>query len=166
VFCSKCGLKFDEQEANCPRCGQPAGAALPPLTTDEIEYANADRIMRRLSRYWYLFAALSFGLGATGLFMVMTGLTTTVGPWEPWPHPPAWNWTFAGHAAWMIVIVRVVLSLAAAWGLGHRTDWARPVAVAAGAFALLQFPIGAVLGVYTLLELLVRRRGVLRHLAS
>jgi len=158
VFCSKCGLKFDEQEANCPRCGQSAGAPLPPLTSDEIEYVKADRTIRRLSRYWYLFAALSFALGAAGLFMVMTGLTATVGPYEPWPHPPAWNWTFAGSAAWIIVIVRVLLSLAAGWGLSHRADWARPVAFCAGAFAFLEFPIGAVLGVYTILVLLFRRR--------
>jgi len=166
VFCTSCGLKFDEQEGNCPRCGKPVGTPLPPLTPVEIDYSNADRTIRRLGRFWYLFAALSFGLGAAGLFMVMTGLTTTVGPWEPWPRPPAWNLTFIGSAAWMIVIVRVLLSLAAGWGLSHRTDWARPVAIGAGAFALLQFPIGAVLGVYTLLVLLVRRGRALHHQAS
>lgn len=154
MHCSKCGLKFDGEEAICPRCGQPAGAPIPPLTPDPLQHAMSDRAIRMLARFWFLFAVLSFALGAVGLFMVMTGQTTAAGPWEPWPHPPIWNWTFIGQAAWMIVIIRVVLSLAAGWGLSHRSDWALPVAVSAAIFAVLQFPIGAVLGLYTLIVLL------------
>jgi hypothetical protein len=154
VYCSKCGLSFDGEEAICPRCGQTAGVPLPPLTPDALQHAASGRAIRMLAKFWYLFAAISFGLGLAGLFMVMTGQTTTVGPWEPWPHPPIWNWTFIGQAAWMIVIVRVVLSLAAGWGLSHRSDWALPVTVCAAVFAVLQFPIGAVLGLYTLIVLL------------
>jgi hypothetical protein len=163
MFCSKCGLAFEKNEANCPHCGEPAGAPLHPLTADALDHNDFERAIRRLSRFWYLFAGLSLALGVMGLVMVQTGLANAVGPWEPWPHPPIWEWTLVGGAGWTQVAIRVVLSAAAGWGLEQHTDWGRPVAIFAGAFSFLQFPIGLVLGAYTLIVLLGRHHGELYH---
>jgi hypothetical protein len=161
MFCNKCGLAFGQDQEVCPNCGQ---AASQPLTAAPLQHSVFERTIRRLSRFWYLFTGLNLALGLGGLFMVQTGLAAVAGPWEPWPHPPIWAWTLTGAAGWTLVIGRVILSLAAGWGLAVHADWGRPVAILAGAFAFLQFPIGLVLGTYTLIVLLGTHRGHLYHL--
>src|SRR5579872_3384429 len=80
----------------------------------------------------------------------MFGLNRTAycGPWEPWTHPAGWRWTRASGMVWTLFFSRVVVSLLAGWGLREHTEWGRPVALLAAAVALLQFPIGVVLGIY------------------
>ncbi len=163
MFCSKCGMAFEGKEAHCPRCGQSAGAPLRTLRDSGLQDAGFERVIRRLSRFWYLFAGLNLALGLTGLVLVQIGLSSTLGPWEPWPHPPAWEWTLVGGAGWILVAARAVLAAAAGWGLQKYTDWGRPVAIVAGAFSFLQFPFGAVLGTYTLWTLLGKQHGELYH---
>jgi hypothetical protein len=136
---------------------------LPSLAASGDPHIGFERVIRNLSRFWYLFAGLNLVLGLTGLFLVQTGLASTPGPWEPWPHPPLWEWTLVGGAAWTLVITRVVLSAAVGWGLQNHTDWGRPVAIASGIFSLLQFPIGLVLGTYTLAVLIGKHHGELYH---
>lgn len=152
MYCSKCGLEFGSGEYSvCPHCGKRVVAGL--------ENTGFERTILRLSRFWYLFAGLNIALGLAGLFMVQTGQVSAAGPWEPWPHPPVWIWTLTGAAGWTLVMGRVLLSLAAGWGLRNGADWARVVAIAAGAFAMLQFPFGLVLGAYTIAVLLLRHSG-------
>jgi hypothetical protein len=150
-----------DNQAFCAACGHPAGKPVIAKSAEAVEYAKFERAVRQLSRFWYLFAGLSVILGAIGLFAIQTELTTHTGPWEPWPHPYIWNWTLFGSAAWMLFATRVALALASGWCLQRQTDWGRPVAIFAGALAFTQFPIGVVLGVYTLSMLLGKRRATL-----
>ena len=161
MYCSKCGGAIEQNEAICGKCGQPAGAPLPTVAPEAPQLSGFDRTVRRLGKFWYLFAGLSAVLATMGLFMVQTGQTGMPGPWEPWPHPPIWAWTLTGSAAWTLTLARFVFAVAAAWGLQNRADWGRVVAFLAGAFALTDFPIGAVLGVYTIAAMIGRRRGEL-----
>ena len=47
-----------------------------------------------------------------------------------------------------------VVHLILAWGLYERKQWARPLGLAIGFLALLRFPLGTALGIYTLWVLL------------
>jgi zinc-ribbon domain len=167
MYCSKCGLELKDSQAFCTGCGHAAGKPLAVQSAEKIEMGKFDLAIRRLSRYWYLFGVINLVLGAVGLFAVQTGLAVHPGPWEPWPHPYFLDWTLAGGLAWSLLAARIVLSFAAAWGLQQRAEWGRVVAVIAGAISILQFPIGLVLGVYTLQTLLGRRHATMYdHLES
>lgn len=159
MFCSKCGAVVGAQQTFCARCGHSITRIL--KQGDNGELARFERTIRRLSRYWYLFAGLSVVLGVMGLFAVQTGLSMQAGPWEPWPHPYIWNWTLAGGVGWMLFLLRVGFAAAAGWGLSRETDWSRPVALIAAGIAFLEFPIGVVLAVYTFSVLLGRHHAEL-----
>ena len=119
------------------------------------------RAVRRLSRFHLCFAGLNATLGLMGLLMAMLGLAKTAGPWEPWPHPPLLQWTCIGAAAWSFVILRAVLSLFAWHSLREHAECGRPVALVAGVVAFTQFPIGLILGAYTLAKLSGKRHASL-----
>jgi len=161
MYCSKCGLEIKENQAFCSGCGHAAGKTIVSQAPEGADLIRFDRSIRRLSRYWFLFAGFSVVLGGMGLFAIQSGLSSHTGPWEPWPHPYIWNWTLAGPLAWSLLAARIALSVAAAWGLQQRTDWGRVVALLAAAVSFLQFPIGLVLGVYTLQALLGKHHSTL-----
>jgi hypothetical protein len=52
-----------------------------------------------------------------------------------------------------------VLHLVLAWGLFEREPWARMLGVVIGFLALLRFPLGTALGIYTLWVLLPEKSG-------
>jgi len=79
------------------------------------------------------------------------------GPWEPWPHPPSTAWTYIGVPAWSILILRILMSLSAWGALKDRAACGRPVGIVAGIVAMTQFPIGLMLGAYTIVKLAGRR---------
>ena len=161
MYCSKCGSALTEKQPSCPACGHPAGKS--PLLNAGVaaEQTRFDRIIRRLSGYWVLFAALNLVLGAAGYFIGPVGAAAHTGPYEPWPHPPIWNWTLALDVVWILLASRVVLSLLAAWALNERFPWSRPVVFLAGAAAITQFPIGLVLGAYTIAALFGKHRAAM-----
>lgn len=157
MYCGKCGAAVTETQPFCAKCGQPVAAAV----AEAAEQRKFERAIRRLSRYWYLFAGLSIVLGAMGLFAIQTGLSMHAGPWEPWPHPYIWNWTLTGSTAWTLLGLRILSACAAGWGLARHTDWSRPVALLAAVVAFTEFPIGFALAVYTFSVLLGKRHSEL-----
>ncbi len=158
MFCAGCGQMVPNDRAICPQCGRPLNA-MPP---GEAALLFAFRqILRRLRQYWFLFACLNVALGVAGLVMVLTGWSHHVGPWEPWPHPPLLEWTYLGASAWTWLILRVALAAAASIGLRDRAKWARLVTGMAAVVAFTQFPIGLVLGAYTLVRVLGTRNAAL-----
>lgn len=148
MFCSKCGSIVGAKQVFCAHCGHSTTVAN-TAQAGQTELVRFERTIRRLSRYWYLFAGVSAMLGLMGLFAVQIGLSMQAGPWEPWPHPDIWRWTLAGEVGWTLVLLRVTFAAAAGWGLDRKTDWSRPVALIAAGLAFLEFPIGLVLAVYT-----------------
>lgn len=159
MYCSKCGSIVSTQQVPCSRCGHSTQTASTVEQHDEL--LRFERTVRRLSRYWYLFAGVSAMLGIMGLFAVQTGMSMQAGPWEPWPHPYIWNWALAGGVGWTLLLLRVGFAIAAGWGLASRSDWSRPVALMAAGAAFLEFPIGLVLAIYTATVLIGRQHGAL-----
>jgi len=149
MYCSKCGHSMIETQAFCPSCGKATGKSLLGETAERVTQQHFDHAVHRLSHFWFGFAALNAALGLVGLIMLSMGVTRISGPWEPWPHPPGWEWTAGAGVVWTLVLSRIVVSILAGWGLKEHTEWGRPVALLAAAVALLQFPIGVALGIYT-----------------
>lgn len=160
MYCAGCG-QVVTTEAMCSGCGMPIKAPRGGTAAETAALYQFGRTIRRLRRFWFWFAGLNVALGALGLILVQFGLSRQAGPWEPWPHPPLIDWTFAGGSGWTLLIVRTILALAAANGLRNRTDWARLVTGMAAIIAMTQFPFGLLLGAYTLVKLLGKRNAEL-----
>lgn len=159
--CAGCGRILTNEQTVCPRCGRAMNAAAPGPASAPAELYQFARTIRKLRQSWFLFACLNVALGVAGVVMMQFGLSHQAGPWEPWPHPPLLEWTFRGGFAWTLLIVRVALATAASFGLRDHTDWARPVTVMAAVVAITQFPIGLMLGAYTLVKVLGKRSAAL-----
>jgi len=160
MYCAGCGQLLTN-ETVCPQCGRPAKAMVPGLPGEAAAVYAFGRTIRKLRHYWFLFACLNVALGVTGAVMVQIGLSHQAGPWEPWPHPPLLDWTYLGGSAWTLLIVRVALAAAASFGLREHSDWSRLVTGMAAIVAMTQFPIGLLLGAYTLVKLLGKRNAEL-----
>jgi hypothetical protein len=122
--------------------------------------------VRALGIVWLVYAGLSLILGAAGLSFANAFLSGHFGPWMngPWargPFPPFWFGPAMMHFAWVILVARTGLALMAGWGLLERTEWGRVVAIAAAILSLLRFPLGTVLGIWTLVLLLGYRNTTL-----
>jgi hypothetical protein len=107
---------------------------------------------------------LSLALGITGLAFARAFLAGHFGDWGhgPWSHGPNPEWLApAMHFAWMYLVVRTGLALAAGWALMERSRSGRVVAIVAAIFCLLKFPFGTALGIWTLVLLLGYRNTVL-----
>lgn len=84
----------------------------------------------------------------------------------PWSWGGDTNWPFGGWAGleplvWkgllfgsIFLAVFGVLHLILAWSLFQRESWARVLGIVIGCLALLRFPFGTALGIYTLWVLL------------
>jgi hypothetical protein len=159
MYCAKCGMDLGKKETVCPQCGQIATYSSPAPTSSMLRSQDLfRRTIHRLAWYWMFFAALNVALGVCGLFFVQTELTRQAGPWEPWPHPPLLEWTFIGNLAWILLGARIVLAVLAGIGMLNQADWGRPTAILAAIAAVTQFPIGLVLGAFTLVKLSGRDR--------
>ncbi len=160
MFCAGCGQVLGK-EAVCPRCGMPVNTVSQGMACEAAALYQFGRTVRRLRHFWFLFACLNVALGVAGLIMVQMGLAHQAGPWEPWPHPPLIDWTFLGGSGWALLITRVVFAAAATIGLRDRAEWARLVTGMAAIVAMTQFPIGLLLGAYTLVKLSGKRNAEL-----
>jgi hypothetical protein len=83
------------------------------------------------------------------------------GPWANGPMPPMGFMPAILHFAWVFLVLRAALALAAGWGLMERAPWGRIVAIVAAFLSLLRFPFGTALGIWTLVVLLGYRNSTL-----
>ena len=159
MFCNQCGAALQGQPAVCPACGKPVVSVAPPpsgpVRTERERLAGHLRI---LGIFWIIAGVLALIPGAAlslGAFFI--GI---VRPGMFHPHPiglppflhslgPVVLMSLSG-----LFLVVGVLCLFTGWGLMKVRHWARPLAIVLGVLALLKFPIGTALGLYTLWVLL------------
>ena len=83
--------------------------------------------------------------------------------WGGWPMR-GWGLDgFLSHgifSAGVVLAMFGVLHLVLAWGLFERESWARTLGLVLGFLALLRFPLGTALGIYTLWVLLPQESGM------
>ncbi|MDR3750626.1 MAG: hypothetical protein P4K94_03990 [Terracidiphilus sp.] len=166
MYCSGCGQLLAPGQGVCPQCGRPAAAVVPPVPGLQFQLARYSGNVKALAIVWIVYAGLSLLLGFMGLAFANAFLSGEGGPWMhgPWMHgplPPQWLGSTVLHFAWIYLVVRSGLALAAGWGLLERTQWGRIVAIVAAILSLLKFPFGTAMGIWTLVVLLGYRNSTL-----
>jgi hypothetical protein len=166
MFCSGCGQALQPEQGFCPQCGRPAAPPVPPVPGIEFELQNYAGKIKALGVVWLIYAAFSLLTGIVGLAFANAFLSGRFGPWMqgPWAHnpmPPMWFMPAILHFAWVFLVLRAGLALAAGWGLMERAQWGRIVAIVAAILSLIKFPFGTALGIWTLVVLLGYRNTTL-----
>jgi len=161
MFCSGCGVALAPGQMVCPQCGRPAAPAVPPMPGFEFQVERYRSSVKALSVVWYVYAGLSLLLGFAKLTFAKAFFLGGFGPWAHSPVPPMWIGA-AMHIAWLNMVIFSALAVAVGWGLQERAHWGRILAIVAAFLNLLHvFPLGAALGIWTLVMLLGYRNSTL-----
>ena len=153
-FCTKCGKPIvPSGVASATATGQAAGQAAETSASD----GRVRRNIHRLATLWMISGILRLvGIGWMMIFGRMF-FPFMRGP-GGWPFGGRWGWDipFLGSLFSLGIFLGLfgVLHLVLAWGLFAREPWARMLGLVLGFLALLRFPLGTALGVYTLWVLL------------
>lgn len=136
---------------------------LPYAATPRLSPPRVARHLQVLSMLWLAFGAYRLLSGLLGMFFLSAFATHAWGPG---------NFPFGSHGAlppsWMAFLLPViatttavsaVLAFVSGYGLITRRSWGRVLAIIAAVLALFKFPIGTVLGVYTLWVLALGQSG-------
>jgi hypothetical protein len=166
MYCSGCGKPVPAGQPICPQCGRPSTAPIPPVPNLGFQVAIYANRIKALSTVWFIYGALSLVLGFVGLSFANAFLGG-FGPWMRMRGPidhgvnPPWFMPALIHFAWVMVILRSGLALAAGWGLMERAPWGRVVAIVAAFVCILKIPFGTALAIWTLIMLLGYRNSTL-----
>ena len=143
------------------QAGRPAGAYGVPVGAAAGWDGRVRRNLRTLATLWMVNGILR--LAWAGSMIVFGGAFFPFfrgrGAW------PMGGWGLDGFLTRGIFSTGValamfgVLHLVLAWGLFERESWARMLGVVMGFLALLRFPLGTALGIYTLWVLLPEKSG-------
>lgn len=169
MFCDRCGHQVRDDAQFCSACGKQL-APNPVLRAPAAAVAvvgpdgRVGRHLKVLASLWLVYAILRvmrafwiFFIGRAVLPGLMGGIMSN-GPWShDWPFGNfaldrliSGGLVFAG--SWIVAFA--VLEIVTAWGLFERRPWARVLSLVLGFLALLSFPFGTALGIYTLWVLL------------
>ena len=137
MFCDRCGAQVSGPANFCPGCGR-TFAATPPVATG----GRVVRHVRTLGILWLVYA---------GLRLMQSVAVTSFARYD---------WGFFDNMPFFVpgllravggfYLVLSILGALAGWGLLERRPWARVLAIVLAVFALLKFPLGTALGIYTL----------------
>lgn len=148
MFCDQCGTQLQPGAPRCGKCGKPV------LGLVELRRSRVREHVRLVGILWMAYSALNV-IG--GLILIVVAQTLFGHAFHisngPPPEVTAWLRPLLTFVGWLI-LAKAAVGIIAGWGLLQRQDWARTVALVVGFVALLNVPIGTVLGVYTLWVLL------------
>ncbi|MBZ5615944.1 MAG: hypothetical protein LAO23_18215 [Acidobacteriia bacterium] len=148
MFCDQCGAPLQAGEPRCGRCGKTV------LGLVELRRSRVREHVRLVGILWIAYSALH-AVGGVAVIMVahlVFGHVIHI-PNGPPPEITAWLRPILSFVGWLL-LVKAAVGFIAGWGLLQRQEWARTVALVVGFVALLNVPIGTVLGIYTLWVLL------------
>jgi zinc-ribbon domain len=158
MVCQACGTPVAEGVHFCSKCGAQVAAA-PPIYAQPRMPMYMPRVHRNLQTLGILWCVLGVYRVVTGLIgmIFLKALTTHNFGDDAWmfggrfhgPFAPAWIGGFWPFIA-VTSAVMAGLALITGFGLLNRRPWARTLAIIAAILALLKFPFGTALGVYTL----------------
>jgi hypothetical protein len=157
MVCQACGTPIAEGVHFCSKCGAQIVAAQPMYVQPAmpIYLPRVQRNLQTLGIMWCVLGVYRVVTGLIGIIFLRAFTTHNFG--DSWmfggrfhgPFPPMW---FGG--LWPVIAIATVftaaLALIAGYGLLNRRPWGRIVAIIAAILALLKFPIGTALGIYTL----------------
>ena len=159
MYCDRCGTSLAPSAQFCSSCGK----RVIPTATPQYSQAYAvsdDRVRRhihRLATLWVVNGVLRFlfvgwlALGGRLFLMPFLGR----GGFGMFPFFSMFTW------GPMLAVLAVfgVLHFVLAWGLYERQPWARYLGLVLGFLALIRFPFGTALGIYTIWVLLPESSG-------
>jgi hypothetical protein len=168
MYCNGCGQALLAGQGFCPRCGLVSGMGMPMagMPRSWLPLGLVERRINALAVGWLVYAGLIAATGFLGLAFAHAFLSGHLGAFGY--DPRVWGGHGLGHRigigplmplfflkfAWMAMVVRVGLALAAGLGLMQKSTWGRWVAIVAGCLALIHLPFGTALGIWTLMVLL------------
>ena len=148
MFCDACGTALNSEQAFCSRCGKEVRPGF------SVAYPRPNRVrehVRMLGILWLAYSAFHFMGGIVISILARTFFTRN--PEFGMPHGPPFLHGFFLMLG-LFLLAKSVAGFAGGWGLLQREPWARGLALIVAFIALLDFPIGTGLGVYTLWVLL------------
>ncbi len=151
MFCDRCGTELQAGQPFCGSCGKAQGVSVAPQASE----GRVSRHIQILAVLWLAVSALNL-IGAAVLFVLGGTMFARVGGIEQsWPVPGFLHGLF--HVLGMLVLLKALAGFAAGWGLLERQPWARTLTLVLGFVSLLNIPLGAALGIYTIWVLLPRQ---------
>jgi hypothetical protein len=171
MYCDGCGRPFNSGTRYCSSCGKqlmtgPAAPTMPIAVAARV--AGDGRVRRNINivaGFWLANGILR--LMVAGGMMIFRRLLFE----DRWGWFGAGRWPFGSSVGfspfWMggMFSAGILLALFAgvhlllAWGLSERQPWARILGIVVGFLALIRFPFGTALGIYTLWVLLPESSG-------
>ena len=161
MVCQACGTPVAEGVHFCSKCGaqvtpaQPMYAAYPqppmPMYVPRVQ-----RHLQTVGILWCVYGVLRVASGLIGAFFLHAFTTHNFGD-DRWMFGGRWHGPFnpmwMGNL-WPLILVATIcaaaLALVSGYGLLTRRPWGRVLAIIAAVLALIKFPLGTALGIYTL----------------
>ncbi len=157
MFCDRCGKEVGVAAQFCGACGKPVGF---PSTTVAVSDGRVGRHLNVLGTLWIIYGVIrlleALWLLLVGRILVPPFISEVVSHFRVIPgglsieRIVSSSMACAGIWAALFGVVEIVL----AWGLLERQHWARILALVIGFLALLRFPFGTLMGIYTIWVLL------------
>jgi hypothetical protein len=181
MYCDQCGTQLTAGAQFCTKCGKAivGGVAAAPAAGQRIgqisgstgAYGSAtaadgrvQRNLRTLATLWTINGILRL-LGAGSMIIFGGVFFPFLRGWGGRGAGPMGGWGLDGFlshgifSAGVVLAMFGVLHLVLAYGLFERESWARILGLVLGFLALLRFPLGTGLGIYTLWVLLPEESG-------
>jgi zinc-ribbon domain len=161
MVCQACGTPVVESVHFCSKCGAQVTPAQPmytayPQPPMPMYVPRVQRNLQTLGILWCVLGVYRVVSGLIGILFLRAFATHNFGD-DAWMFGGRWHGPFMPMwigGFWPIIAVATVfaaaLALAAGFGLLNRRPWGRVVAIIAAILALLKFPLGTALGIYTL----------------
>jgi hypothetical protein len=167
MYCDRCGTQLTSGAQFCKQCGKAivGSVSVPTVAAGARGDGRVQRHVRTLAMLWAINGVLRL-MGVAWMMIFGTMFFPFIRGWGRgmvWPFWGRWGLDvpFLGGLFSVGVFLGIfgVLHLVLAWGLFERQPWARMLGLVIGFLALLRFPLGTALGIYTLWVLLPEESG-------
>jgi hypothetical protein len=170
VYCQYCGTQLPDSALFCSRCGRPTNLYTQPAPSTGAAAAPAPVVpacdpletlagqVRVLGILWLVYSIFRLMLSSGGILFgrAMTHMSFYVWPPNLNPYRSAFMPLMRGIFLFAEIasLITGILGICAAVVLLRRDPSGRTVAMVAACVALISFPFGTALGIYTLVVLL------------
>lgn len=150
MFCDGCGGAVQPGQSYCSKCGK---QIVGPVVAGMPRRSRVESHLQLLAIFWYAISALN-ALGGVVLVVAANTLIPHLHALGAPPEVPVEFITVLVNTFGILILAKAAAGFIAGWGLLKHEAWARVVALVLAFLALLNFPLGTALGVYTLWALL------------
>jgi len=162
MYCSSCGHALVPNQPFCAQCGRPVAVAPAPTVPGfGFELNGYASRLRALAVVWYIYGGFALVFGLIGVAFLDSWFNGRLHYWVHGPFPHMGMGPTLLRFAWLLVLTRSGLALAAGYGLMHRAPWGRVVAIISAFVNIVKIPFGTGLGIWTLVTLMGYRNTTL-----